>query len=94
VRHGWDLREGEQARRLRVLNELREILTSEKRTPAQGALAWLWARSGAMIPIPGFKTVAQVEENVTAMWLGPLTPDQLREVNELMAGLGEQHEQR
>ena len=27
------------------------------------ALAWLWARSEKNIPIPGFKTIAQVEDN-------------------------------
>lgn len=85
VRHGWDLREGEQARQLRVLHAVRDILTSDKRTPAQGALAWLWARSAAMIPIPGFKTAEQVEENVMALQFGPLSDDQMGEISELMA---------
>ena len=58
VRHSWDLRTGEQARRLDLLHEVRDVLTSGGRTPAQGALGWLWARSEVTIPIPGFKTVA------------------------------------
>src|SRR5258707_86607 len=33
---------------------VREILTSNGRTIAQGALAWLWARSEKTLPIPGF----------------------------------------
>ena len=41
--------------------------------PRQGALGWLWARSEATIPIPGFKTVAQVEENAAALHFGPLS---------------------
>jgi aryl-alcohol dehydrogenase-like predicted oxidoreductase len=34
------------------LNGIKEILTSGGRTLAQGALAWIWARSDRTIPIP------------------------------------------
>jgi aryl-alcohol dehydrogenase-like predicted oxidoreductase len=63
---------------------IREILTSSGRTVAQGALAWLWARSPQTIPIPGFRTVKQVEENAGAMDFGPLTSAQMREIAELL----------
>ncbi len=63
---------------------IREILTSGGRTMAQGALAWLWARSPLTVPIPGFRTVAQVEENAGAMRFGPLAPDQMKEIDTLM----------
>lgn len=66
------------------LDAIRDILTSEGRTLAQGALAWIWARSEQTIPIPGFKTVAQVEDNAGAMHLGPLTPAQVAEINGLL----------
>lgn len=69
---------------LRRLEAMREILTSEGRSLAQGALAWLWARSEKTIPIPGFKTPAQVEDNAGAMQFGPLTADQMREIDELL----------
>ncbi len=59
---------------------IRSILTSEGRTVAQGALAWLWARSPQTIPIPGFRTVAQVRDNCGALQSGPLSPDQMREI--------------
>jgi aryl-alcohol dehydrogenase-like predicted oxidoreductase len=45
------------------LAALREVLTSDGSTLAPGALAYLWARSPVTIPIPEFKTVAQVEDN-------------------------------
>ncbi|MBC9712461.1 aldo/keto reductase [Streptomyces sp. TRM66268-LWL] len=64
---------------------VREILTSGGRTLAQGALAWLWARSPRTIPIPGFRTVAQVEQNAGALAHGPLTPGQLVEVERILA---------
>lgn len=66
------------------LDAIREILTSGGRTLAQGALAWLWARSPQTLPIPGFRTVAQVEENAGAMRFGPLTADQMREIDTLL----------
>jgi aryl-alcohol dehydrogenase-like predicted oxidoreductase len=66
------------------LAAVREILTSEGRTPAQGALAWIWARSNRTIPIPGFKTVAQAEQNAQAMEFGPLTSEQLSEIERLL----------
>src|SRR5688500_698507 len=63
------------------LDAIREILTSNGRTLVQGALAWIWARSENTVPIPGFKTVAQVDENAKAMQFGPLTADQMKEIN-------------
>jgi aryl-alcohol dehydrogenase-like predicted oxidoreductase len=38
-------------------------------TPAQVALAWLLARSPAMLPIPGTASIAHLEENVAAAGL-------------------------
>lgn len=69
---------------LKKLGAVREILTSDGRTLAQGALAWIWARSERTIPIPGFKTVKQVEENAGAMEFGPLSADQMREIDEVL----------
>lgn len=69
---------------LNALNSIREVLTSQGRTLAQGALAWIWARSDKTVPIPGFKTVKQVEENSRALEFGPLTPAQLKEIDVLL----------
>jgi aryl-alcohol dehydrogenase-like predicted oxidoreductase len=60
------------------------MLTSNGRTLAQGALAWIWARSEKTIPIPGFKTVKQVEENCKAMAFGPLAPAQMAEIERIL----------
>jgi len=86
VRSGWwNLQDGDQATQLRKLQNIREILTSGGRTLAQGALAWLWGRSPMMIPIPGFKTVQQVEENVGAMKFGPLSTEQMSQIDSMLA---------
>ena len=66
------------------LDKIRDILTSDGRTLVQGALAWIWARSEKTIPIPGFKTVNQVEENAKAMEFGPLTAEQMKEIDSLL----------
>lgn len=78
-------REGRPAREwLARLDVVRDVLTSGGRTLTQGALAWNWARSGWTIPIPGFRTAAQVEENAGALSFGPLSPTQLAEVGKLL----------
>ncbi|MCX5242627.1 aldo/keto reductase [Streptomyces prunicolor] len=66
------------------VDALREILTSDGRTPAQGALAWLWARSPRTIPIPGFRSVTQAEQNAGAIAKGPLTAGQLVEIDRVL----------
>ncbi len=69
---------------LDALEAIREVLTSGGRTLAQGALAWIWARSPVTIPIPGFRTAAQVEENSKAMQFGPLAPEQMQEIERIL----------
>jgi len=70
------------------LDALRAILTSGGRTLAQGALAWIWARSAVTLPIPGIRTVAQAEENAGALRCGPLTADQMHEIETLVSESG------
>jgi len=72
------------AKWLARLDAVRDVLASDGRTMVQGALAWNWARSDQAIPIPGFRTTAQVEENAAAMRFGPLTPTQLTTIDRLI----------
>jgi aryl-alcohol dehydrogenase-like predicted oxidoreductase len=69
---------------LKKIEAVREILTSNGRTLPQGALAWLWARSEQTLPIPGFRTVKQVEENCGAMDFGPLASEQMQEIEAIL----------
>jgi aryl-alcohol dehydrogenase-like predicted oxidoreductase len=71
----------------RRMDAVREILTSHGRSLVQGALAWIWARSANNVPIPGFRTVAQVEHNAAAMSLGPLTAAQVEEIEDILESL-------
>ncbi|MGW0824699.1 aldo/keto reductase [Streptomyces sp. NPDC002845] len=81
---GFQAGEGADPDWLGRVGALREILTSDGRTLAQGALAWIWARSPQTIPIPGFRSVAQAEENAGALAKGPLTAGQLAEVEDVL----------
>lgn len=72
-----------------MLDGIKEILTSDGRSLAQGALGWIWARSDCTIPIPGIRTVAQVEENVGAVDFGPLKARQMEEIRQLLSGLNQ-----
>ncbi|TDW27808.1 aryl-alcohol dehydrogenase-like predicted oxidoreductase [Rhizobium azibense] len=68
------------------LEAVRDLLTTGGRTLTQGALAWLWARSPRTLPIPGFRTVAQVEENAGALEKGPLARDVMARIDAALAG--------
>jgi aryl-alcohol dehydrogenase-like predicted oxidoreductase len=74
----------ETVRRLKIAEDLRDIFTSNGRTMAQGALAYIWALDERMVPIPGFKSVQQVMENAGAMQFGPLTESQVEEVQAIV----------
>ena len=66
------------------LGAIREVLTSDGRTPAQGALGWLLARSPRTVPIPGIRTVAQAEQNAAMLRLGPLPAAAMAEIARLL----------
>jgi aryl-alcohol dehydrogenase-like predicted oxidoreductase len=71
--------------RLQRIEAVRKFFAEagDARTQAQIALAWLWTRSDRTIPIPGFKTVAQVKENIKAMEFGLLSDEQMENIDEI-----------
>ncbi len=70
---------------LERLAAVREILTGSVRSTGPGALCWILGRSGRTVPIPGFRTVEQVEQNCSALRHAPLTDAELHEVDVLLA---------
>ena len=84
VRSGTDFSDPEILNRLKIVDEIRDILTSKGRTMAQGALAYIWALDERMVPIPGFKSVQQVKDNAGALEYGPLTEGQVKEIHEIV----------
>lgn len=61
---------------------LEEIAGPHGATPAQVALAWLLARSGVTLPIPGTSSIAHFEENLEAAQL-ELEEDELETIDDL-----------
>lgn len=69
---------------LRNLAAIRDLLRSDGRTVAQGALCWLLAKSDHNMPIPGARTAKQAEENAHAVEFGPLSAGVMAEIEHLM----------
>ncbi|MHA2252173.1 MAG: aldo/keto reductase [Candidatus Kariarchaeaceae archaeon] len=81
--HGSNFAEGRLADIRESLDKVKEILTEDGRTLVQAALGYIWAESETTIPIPGAKTLKQIEENAAALELGALTPHQVSRINSL-----------
>ncbi len=67
------------ARNLELADAVRTIATEFGATPSQIALAWVLAQGTDVIPIPGTKRVARLEENARACEI-ELSPEQLRRI--------------
>ena len=83
VRSAWFQASPAQRDAARV-EALKPTLTQDGRTLPQAALGWIWARSSVTIPVPGFKTLAHVEDNAGAMGYGPLSPAQMAAVADVL----------
>ncbi len=84
IRHGLNFREGVAAERLQQLEMVRDVITANGHTLAQASLAYIWALDPNMVPIPGFRSIAQVKENAKAMELGPLSKDQVSQIHKIL----------
>jgi aryl-alcohol dehydrogenase-like predicted oxidoreductase len=62
-----------------VVDLLGRIAERKNSTPAQIALAWLLAQKPWIVPIPGTRRLARLDENLGALAV-ELTPDDLREI--------------
>lgn len=85
IRSETDFSSERIVRRLETVEALRRLLTVGGRTMAQGAIGCIWALDPRTIPIPGFKTIAQVQENAAAMDFGPLDPETMAEIQAIVA---------
>lgn len=69
---------------LAKLDAVRELLRTGGRSLAQGALSWLWAKTGNAIPIPGARTVDQIEGLAGALAFGALPEDVMTRIEALI----------
>jgi aryl-alcohol dehydrogenase-like predicted oxidoreductase len=66
-------------RNLELVGTIGELAANKAVTPAQLALAWVLAQGEDIVPIPGTKRRARLEENVDAVDI-ELSDDELREI--------------
>lgn len=71
---------------LERIEAIRVLLQTGGRTLAQGALGWILAKSSAALPVPGFKTEAQVRDNLGALEKGPLPGETMAEIDAMLSG--------
>jgi len=83
---GMDWFQGDRAHpRFAVrLAAVRELLQSDGRTLAQGALCWLLAHGDHIVPVPGASSVKQAVANAKAMEFGPLPETVMQEIAALI----------
>jgi aryl-alcohol dehydrogenase-like predicted oxidoreductase len=62
-----------------LVDQIEQIATRKKATPAQIALAWLLAQKSWIVPIPGTTKLHRLEENIGSASI-ELTPDDLRDI--------------
>jgi len=70
---------------LTALDAVRDALTADGRTLAQGALGWIWAHDDRAIPLPGFRDRNQVQDDAGALASGPLPADRYAAVQAALA---------
>jgi aryl-alcohol dehydrogenase-like predicted oxidoreductase len=85
VRANLHLGEDPNACLLQVAEVMRDTLTVDGRTAAQGALAWILTSDPRIVPIPGARSAGQVAENAAALDRGPLSMDQMVRLEGLRA---------
>jgi aryl-alcohol dehydrogenase-like predicted oxidoreductase len=66
-----------------AVEALKELASEKEATVGQLALAWLLAQKDYIVPIPGTRKVARLEENVGAADL-KLTDEDLRRIHEIL----------
>jgi aryl-alcohol dehydrogenase-like predicted oxidoreductase len=68
ARHLWPrFHDGNLERNIALVDRIEELAEEKACTPAQLALAWLLAKRPWIVPIPGTKRIAYLEENLGAL---------------------------
>jgi aryl-alcohol dehydrogenase-like predicted oxidoreductase len=73
---------GNFAKNLDVLDQVVAIAARKEVTPSQLALAWVLAQGTDIVPIPGTRRIANLQENVAAVDIS-LSDDELAAINQV-----------
>jgi aryl-alcohol dehydrogenase-like predicted oxidoreductase len=68
---------------LELIQTIERLARSKACSPSQLALAWVLAQGEDVVPIPGTKRLAYLEENLKALDVG-LTPDDLAQIDAVL----------
>ena len=83
-RHAWPrFRGGNLERNLELVERIEAIAAEKGCTPGQLALAWLLAQRPWIVPIPGTKRIAYLEENVAAADVPPLSAETMAAIDRI-----------
>ncbi len=72
---------------VRAVETIRELLTADGRTVAQGSLAWCLAQSDRTIPLPGCRTPEQAKDNFGVLSKPVLSKDAAEEIGKIIEDL-------
>ncbi|THE06783.1 aldo/keto reductase [Microbacterium oleivorans] len=78
------------AANLKIVDVIEEIAAHAGATPAQIALAWILAQGEDIVPIPGTRKLARLDENIGAAEL-TLTDEQVRRLDEVAPAVGDRY---
>jgi aryl-alcohol dehydrogenase-like predicted oxidoreductase len=81
---------GNLEQNLRIVDTVEAVAKEIGATPAQVALAWLLAQGDDIVPIPGTKRVARLEENAAAVAI-VLTADQVARLSAIQPPVGDRY---
>ncbi len=80
---GVDFSQERYKRINKTLQELKQIMEQDGRTIIQAQLGYLMGIGKNTIPIPGAKTIDQIEENARTLEFGPLSSDLVKKIDDL-----------
>ncbi|MDW3223945.1 MAG: aldo/keto reductase [Paracoccaceae bacterium] len=69
---------------LEKLDAVRALLTTGGRSLVQGSIGWLWAKGQTNLPIPGARSVEQIEGIAGALEFGALPDDIMAQIDSLI----------
>ncbi|MEM7059454.1 MAG: aldo/keto reductase [Pseudomonadota bacterium] len=75
---------GVNPKMLSQIEAIKDLLTVGGRRLAQGAICWLWAKGDMNLPIPGARTVEQIENLAGSQAFSPLPDEVMAEIESLI----------
>jgi aryl-alcohol dehydrogenase-like predicted oxidoreductase len=88
--HNPRFAKGNFEQNLRIVDAVEAVAKEVGATPAQVALAWLLAQGDDIVPIPGTKRVARMDENAAAAAI-KLTAEQLARLSAIQPPVGDRY---